>query len=111
MPPSDSSSGRPGGLLRALLALVLLTAWVALLLSPALRPAGAGATSLWQVRSLEAARVSLGRTLADFLLTALRFAPLGLLAVFVFRDRTFRLARAVLVALPALALGAAAAAT
>src|SRR5512133_3029279 len=104
MPPKDSSTGA-SGLLRPLLALALLAGWVALLLSPALQAPGIGATSLWQIRSLEVARASLARTLAALLLEALRFAPLGLLAVFVFRDRALRLTRAVLVALPALALG------
>ena len=104
MPSKDSPPGS-GGLLRPLIALALLAAWVALLLSPALEAPGIGAASLWQIRSLEVARASLGRVLAALLLEALRFAPLGLLAVFVFRDRALRLTRAVLVALPALALG------
>ncbi len=111
MPTGASAPGKVPGALRALLALALLGGWVALLSTPALQPPGIGASSIWQLRSLEAARASLGRTLVRLALEALRFAPLGLLAVFVFRDRGFRLARALLVALPALVLGLAAAAT
>jgi hypothetical protein len=109
MPPRDSSAPGPGGCLRSLLALALLGAWTALLASSLLSPSEAGAPRLSELRSLEAARVSLARAALGAALAALRFAPLGLLAVFVFRDRAFRIARAVLVALPAFALGGAAA--
>ena len=109
MPPRDSSAPGPGGCLRSLLALALLGAWTALLASALLSPSEAGVPRLSELRSLEAARASLGRAALGCALTALRFAPLGLFAVFVFRDRGFRIARAVLVALPALVLGGAAA--
>lgn len=82
MPPRDES---PAGGLRLLLMLPLLAAWAALLAFPAAQPE-------WMVRSF-----------------VVRFAPLGFLSVFVFPDRPIRLARALLVGLPAFSLGLAAA--
>ncbi|MGE5125885.1 MAG: hypothetical protein ACM3PV_06325, partial [Betaproteobacteria bacterium] len=96
--------------LRKLLALLLLGGWVALLQTQALQPSGVGAAVIWDLRSLAAARASLGRVLLELALAAARFAPLGTVAVFAFRDRSPRLLRAVLVGLPAFVLGLAAAA-
>ena len=81
----EPASRSPGVGLRALLVLPILAAWVALLVVPGLAPA-------WLLRSLVA-----------------RFAPLGFLAVFAFPDRGLRTTRVLLVATPALLLGAAAA--
>jgi len=105
----DSSSSA-GGALRAVLALGALAAWAALLLTPAFAPRGLGAVSLWDLRSPEAARGSLPRLATTLALAALACAPLGAAAVFVFADRASRIARALLVGLPALVLGVAAAA-
>jgi hypothetical protein len=105
----DSSSST-GGLLRAVLALAVLAAWGGLLLTSALATRGAGAVSLWNLRSLEAARGSLPRLAAALALAALVFAPLGVAAVFVFADRARRLTRALLVGFPAFVLGLVAAA-
>ena len=98
------------GLLRSLAALAVLGGWAALLLTPVLATHGVGAVSLWDLRSLEAARGSLSRTLSSVALAALAFAPLGAAAVFVLPDRRSRFGRALLVGLPAFALGVAAAA-
>jgi hypothetical protein len=76
--------------MRALLALVLLAAWLVLIVTPALQPPGGGAPAWWHARAPEA---------------VLRFGPLGLVSVFVWRDRSLRLARALLVGLPAFGLG------
>ncbi|HVO11476.1 MAG TPA: hypothetical protein VMX54_12110 [Vicinamibacteria bacterium] len=80
---SRGSSEPLPGLLRLLLALALVSGWTALLAMPVRQPRGAA--------------------------EALLCAPLGLLAVFAFRDRSLRLTRAVLVGLPAFALALAAA--
>ena len=61
-----------------------------------------GGSSLFDVRSLTGAALLAGRLLWRALLLALRFAPLGFLAVFVLPDQDGRLRRAGLVALPAL---------
>jgi hypothetical protein len=66
------------------------------------RPAALGDASLLDLRSLTGAALALGRILLRALLVALRVAPLGVLAVFVFPDQGSRLSRAGLVALPAL---------
>jgi hypothetical protein len=107
------ASGPPpstGGALRAFLAFVALAAWGAFLLTPAFAARGPGAVSLWDLRSLDAARGSLLRLATDLALAALCFAPLGVTAVYVFADRASRLVRALLVGLPAFLLGTAAAA-
>ena len=102
MPNSDTDSSP--GLGSLLLALLLLAGWAALLLTPLLQSQDVGVVSLWDMRTLDAARASGGRMLLALALDALRFAPLGLLAVFAFRDRAIGLLRAVLVALPAFLL-------
>jgi hypothetical protein len=96
--------------LRKLLVLVLLGGWVALLQTPTLQPSGVGAAVIWDLRSLAAARASLGHVVLELALAAARFAPLGMIAVFAFRDRGLRPLRAALVGLPAFLLGLAAAA-
>ena len=106
--PDSSSNARP---LVVLVALALIGAWVALLQGVWLQPPGIGATSLWDVRTAAAAGASLPRTLAGLALEALRFAPLGLFAVYLFADRPLKLLRLLLVALPAFVLGLAFAAT
>ena len=105
--PDSPSSARP---LVVLGALGLIAAWVGLLQGDWLQPPGIGATSLWEVGSREAVRASLPRALAGLALEALRFAPLGLLAVFLFADRSLKLVRLVRVGLPAFAFGLCAAA-
>jgi len=92
-----------------LLALGCLLGWAALLGTPFLEPSGRGpgGTSFLDMRSLLGAALALGRILLRASLVALRFAPLGVLSVFVLPDLGSRLRRAGLVALPALALGTA----
>jgi hypothetical protein len=87
-----------------LFALACLLGWAALLGTPLLEPPGRvlGDASLLDLRSLTGAALALGRILLRALLVALRVAPLGVLAVFVFPDQGSRLSRAGLVALPAL---------
>jgi len=97
------------GFLRALVALAVLAAWTALLLTPVLATQGIRAVSLWDLRSLQAARGSLASLLSTVALAALAFAPLGAAAVYVLPDRGSRFVRALLVGLPALVTGAAAA--
>jgi hypothetical protein len=83
-------------------AFLLLLAWAALLGTPVLEPPGRllGGGSLLDLRSLASASTVLGHGLLRAALEALRFAPLGLLAVFVLPDQASRLRRAVQVALP-----------
>jgi len=92
-----------------LVALGCLLGWAALLGTPVLEPAarGFGGSSLFDVRSPTGAALVTGRMLLRALLLALRFAPLGFLAVFVPPDQDGRLRRAGLVALPALVLATA----
>jgi hypothetical protein len=92
-----------------LLGLACLLAWAALLRTPLLEPAARAVAgpSLLDLRSLTGALLVLGRVLLRALAHALRFAPLGLFAVFVLPDHGGRLSRAGLVALPALALATA----
>ena len=90
-----------------LLALGCLLGWAVLLGTPLLEPAGRslpGGASLFDVRSLSGAALLAARVLLWVLLLVLRFAPLGLFAVFALPDQAGRLRRAVLVLLPALAL-------
>ena len=89
-----------------LVALGCLLGWAALLGTPVLDPPARllGGASLLDARSLTGAALVAGRILLRALLLALRFAPLGLLAVFVLPDQEGRLRRAGLVALPALVL-------
>jgi hypothetical protein len=105
---ADSSSH--ARTLIALGALALIAAWVALLQGAWLQPPGIGATSLWDARTAAAASASLPRRLAGLAFEALRFAPLGLLAVYVFADRSLKLLRLLLVGLPAFGFGLACAA-
>ncbi len=79
MGSDTTAAGSAAGALRTLLALCLLAGWTALLAGPVSPGAGLG--------------------------SALRFAPLGFLAVFVFADRGLRLTRALFVALPAFVAG------
>jgi hypothetical protein len=91
-------------LIPRLLALGCLLGWAALLGTPLLELSGRalGGTSLSELRSPTGAAFVLGRVLLGALLAALRFAPLGMLAVFVLPDQGNRLGRAMLVCLPAL---------
>jgi hypothetical protein len=93
-------------MLSRVLAAFLLLAWAALLVTPALDPAGRlpGGLALVDAGSLSAAAVAAGRVLLRGLLLALRFAPLGALAVLALPDQGGRLRRLALVALPATAL-------
>jgi hypothetical protein len=88
-------------------ALFALLAWTALLATPVLDgPAGlaVGAASLSELRSVWSAASFLARLLAHAAVVAIRFAPLGALAVLVLADRPSRIGRAVLVFAPAVAL-------
>jgi hypothetical protein len=104
--PSPSALGR----LAAVAAVLgLMAGWVLVLQLDALQPRGVGAGSLFELRSLETARLSLGRILGAGVRDALRCVPLGLLAVFLFRDRASRLVRGLVVAPLAFAAGVVAA--
>ncbi len=85
----------------------MLAVWTALLAAGVLDPpsrAGSAGSGLFDLRS-RAAAWSAGTAIATRgVLEILRFLPLGLLGVFVFPDRPRRLARILLVSLPALAL-------
>ena len=96
-------------LLARLVALGCLLGWAALLSTPALEPVSRslGGASLADLRSLTGAVLVASRILLRALLLALRFAPLGLFAVFVLPDQERWLRRMGLVALPALALATA----
>jgi len=93
-------------LIARLVALGCLLGWAALLGTPALEPAprALAGGSLLDLRSLTGAALVASRLLLRTSLAALRFAPLGLFAVFVLPDQAGRLLRAGLVALPALVL-------
>jgi len=93
-------------LIARLVALGCLLGWAALLGTPALEPAprALAESSLLDLSSLTGAALVAGRMLLRASLSALRFAPLGLFAVFVLPDQAGRLLRAGLVALPALVL-------
>lgn len=99
-------------LLARFAAAACLIGWAALLSTPALEPSARafGAPALGELRSLAGAVLLAGRVLLRALALALRFAPLGLFAVFVLPDHEGRLRRAGLVALPALVLALASAA-
>jgi hypothetical protein len=97
-------SGRPA-VARVLLAILALGAWTAFLLTPSMQARGVAFTSLWDLRSVEAARLSLGRLAGALALVAAAFVPIGAAAVFVFADRASRAARALLVGVPAVLLG------
>jgi len=88
-------------------ALVLLASWAALLATGVLDPPtriGSVGSGLFDLRSRPAVW-SVVVTFATWAaLEMLRYAPVGLLAVFAVPDRSRRLARALLVALPALGL-------
>lgn len=99
---------RPSGLpnvARVLLAILALGAWTAFLLTPSMQARGVAFTSLWDLRSVEAARLSLGRLAGALALVAAAFVPIGAAAALVFADRTSRAARALLVGVPAFLLG------
>ena len=114
---SASARARVGGALPTLggagssrgriVAFGLLVGWAVLLATGILDPPGraaAGGSGLFDLRS-GAALWSAASTIATWaVFEALRFVPLGLLAVFVTPDRPRRLGRALLVALPALGL-------
>jgi hypothetical protein len=88
------------------IAAVLLLAYAALLGSPALDlPARWAGASFLEVRSTAGAVAAARGLLQWALRQALRFAPLGLLAVLALPDGEGRLSRALRVGLPALAAG------
>lgn len=92
-------------MLSRLLALILLLAWAIVLATPLLdAPAAIALGAFFDVHSPWGALVLLGRMLLAALVSALRFAPLGALAVLVLPNPDSRLLRAVIVFLPALAV-------
>lgn len=93
-------------LLARFVALACLVGWAALLTTPYSDTAGRvlSGSSLLGAGSPGAAAVALARLLLWMLALALRFAPLGALAVFTLPDQEGRLRRAALVLLPALGL-------
>ncbi len=106
-PPPWAGRGRlPGLTLSHLLAAVGLLAWAALLGTTLLEPSARvlGGANVLDIRSAAGAFTILRGLLVSGALLALRFAPLGLLAVLALPDRDGRLGRTVRIAIPAVTL-------
>ena len=105
-PPRAGRVRLPGLTLSNLLAAVGLLAWAALLGTTVLEPSARvlGGANVLDIRSAAGAFTILRGLLVSGALLALRFAPLGLLAVLALPDRDSRLGRAFRVALPAVTL-------
>jgi hypothetical protein len=89
-------------------ALALLAVWTGLLAAGVLASpgrAGEGGAGLFDLRSRAAVWSAVMSIASRAAVEVLRFLPLGLLSVFAFPDRPRRLARILLVLLPALGLG------
>lgn len=102
---ADREDDRPSPLPRLLIVVLLLAGWAALLSLPVLQPPDLGVASVWRLGSLEEVRSTFGRLSLFMGMAAGRFVPMGLLAVYAFPDRSIGLLRALLVALPACAVG------
>jgi len=99
--------GVAGFSLGHMLALGLLVTWTALLATDVLDSpsrAGSAGSGLFDLRSRSAVWSAVVAIVTWAALEVLRYAPLGVLAVFTFLDRPRRLARVLLVALPAVGL-------